>query len=32
VILANGGVLVGEFDKGPAWLHSHGLRFVVDLA
>jgi len=31
VILANGGVLVGEFDKGPAWLHSQGLRFVVEL-
>lgn len=31
VILANGGVLVGEFDKGPAWQHSRGFRFVVEL-
>jgi predicted acetyltransferase len=32
VILANGGVLVERFDKGPVYGHSDGLRFRIDLA
>jgi predicted acetyltransferase len=31
VITANGGVLVGEFDKGPAYHGGRGLRFRIDL-
>jgi predicted acetyltransferase len=31
VILANGGVLLGRFDKGPVYGHSAGLRFRIDL-
>jgi len=31
VILANGGVLLGEFDKGPVYGHKRGLRFVIEL-
>jgi predicted acetyltransferase len=31
VILANGGVLVGPFDKGPTWGHKPGLRFRISL-
>jgi predicted acetyltransferase len=32
VITANGGVLVGAFDKGAAYGHQDGLRFRIDLA
>lgn len=32
VILANGGRLVGPFDKGEAYGHAPGLRFVVPLS
>lgn len=31
VITANGGVLEGEFDKGPVYGHQRGLRFRIDL-
>lgn len=31
VITANGGVLEGEFDKGPVYGHKPGLRFRIDL-
>jgi predicted acetyltransferase len=31
VITANGGVLLGEFDKGPVYGHKRGLRFVIEL-
>jgi predicted acetyltransferase len=31
VILANGGVEVEEFDKGPVYGHKRGLRFRIDL-
>jgi predicted acetyltransferase len=31
VITANGGVLEGEFDKGPVYGHKRGLRFRIDL-
>jgi predicted acetyltransferase len=31
VILANGGVLLGGFDKGAVYGHSPGLRFRIDL-
>jgi predicted acetyltransferase len=31
VILGNGGVLVGPFDKGPTWGHKPGLRFRIRL-
>jgi predicted acetyltransferase len=30
VIVANGGRLVGEFDKGPAWKYERGLRYVIE--
>lgn len=32
VITANGGVLVGPFDKGAAYGHAPGLRWRIDLA
>lgn len=32
VILANGGVLVEHFDKGPAYDHAPGLRYCIALA
>ena len=31
VILANGGVLVEHFDKGPTWGHKPGVRFRIQL-
>ena len=31
VILANGGVPLGEFDKGPVYGHKRGLRFAIEL-
>ena len=31
VILANGGVPLGAFDKGAVYGHSPGLRFRIDL-
>jgi RimJ/RimL family protein N-acetyltransferase len=31
VITANGGVLVEEFNKGPAWGNRPGLRFCIEL-
>jgi predicted acetyltransferase len=31
VILANGGVLVERFDKGPTWGNQPGLRFRIPL-
>ena len=31
VMLANGAVLVEQFDKGPAYGHKPGVRFRIDL-
>lgn len=32
MITANGGVLVGPFDKGAAYGHAPGLRYRIELA